>query len=138
MSQSIEPHESGGEAGFTLIETLIALAIIAISLPAIGSVMAANIRGTEVVGTRLALLQTARALLAALPNSNQLKPGESRGEMAHEHWRIDVLPFAADFVDSSKPTPWVPQTVILRVESPNGEILRIDTVRLRRNQGSEQ
>jgi general secretion pathway protein I len=119
-----------------MIEALIALAVIAVSLAAIASVIAENIRGTQVVEARLGLIQAARALLTALPDRNQVVQGELRGEMGSEHWRIDVLPFAADFVDPGRPTPWVPQTVVLRLQAPSGEIIRLDTVRLRRNDGA--
>jgi len=44
-----------------------------------------------------------------------------------------VLPFYADFVDPQK-TDWIPQTVVVRVQSPSGPILQINTVRLRRVQ----
>jgi hypothetical protein len=56
--------------------------------------------------------------------------------MGEYNWRVDVMPFAAGFVDAGAPTPWVPQTVVVRVEAPSGEILRLDTVRLRRNERS--
>jgi general secretion pathway protein I len=135
LCRSSEPNERRADAGFTMIEALVALAVIAVALTAIGSLMAANVRSTRAVEQRLSLLETARALIAALPDRDQLAPGDSRGEIADERWRIDVLPFAADFVDPSQATPWVPQAVVLRVESPTGEILRVDTVRLRRAEG---
>jgi general secretion pathway protein I len=125
-------------AGFTMIEALVTLAVIAIVLTAIGLVVSANIRGTQMVAERLTLIETGRALLTALPGRNELAAGDTTGELANNRWRLDVLPFSADFVDTSQPTPWVPQTVVLRLQSPNGEILRIDTVRLRRSDGSAQ
>jgi hypothetical protein len=45
------------------------------------------------------------------------------------------MPFSGNFVDHSAASPWIPQTIVLRVEAPTGEILRVDTVRLRRNSG---
>lgn len=121
-----------------MIEALVALAVVAISLTAIAALIAANVRSTQVVDTRLTLIQTARGLLTGLPDGSQLTPGETRGELADENWRIDVLPFLADFVDPGQPTPWLPQTVVLRVQAPDGEILRVDTVRLRRNGASNR
>ena len=124
------------QAGFTMIEALVALSVIAIVLTAIGLVVSANVRGTQMIAERLTLIETGRAMLTALPDRNQLAAGVTTGELANNRWRLDVLPFVADFVESSQPTPWVPQTVVLRLQSPNGEILRIDTVRLRRADGS--
>jgi len=119
-----------------MIEALVALAVIAVSLVAIGSLVAANVRGTRVVESRLALIETTRAILAALPDRAELTLGNSTGEFADNRWRIDVLPFTADFYDPTQQTPWVPQAVVVRVQSPTGEILRVDTVRLGRAQGS--
>jgi general secretion pathway protein I len=126
------------EAGFTLLEVLVALAVVAVSLAAIGSLVATNIRGTRTIDQRLALVETTRAILTGLPDREQLVPGNSTGEIADHRWRLDVLPFAAPFVDPHRPTPWLPQAVVVRVQSPSGQILRLDTVRLHRGQGSRK
>jgi general secretion pathway protein I len=120
-----------------MIEALVALAVVAISLAAIGSLVSANVRGTRALDERLELVATARTILTGLPGRQQLTPGNLTGEIADERWRIDVLPFAANFVDPKRATLWVPQAVVVRVESPSGEILRVDTVRLRRRQGGQ-
>jgi general secretion pathway protein I len=124
------------EAGFTLLEALVALAVVAGALAAIGSLVATNIRGTRAIDQRLALVETSRAILTGLPDRGQLVPGNVTGEIADHRWRLDVLPFAAPFVDPRRPTPWVPQAIVVRVQSPSGQILRLDTVRLHRGQGS--
>jgi general secretion pathway protein I len=120
-----------GNAGFTLIEVLVALTVVAITLSAIGSLVATTIRGARSVGGHLALTETARAILTGMPARNELNPGNFSGEVAGHRWRVDVLPFYADFVDPEK-TNWVPQTVVVRVQSPNGPILQLNTVSLRR------
>jgi len=121
-----------------MIEALVALSVIAISFAAIGSLVASNVRATRTVDDRLSLVETARAVLAALPDREQLTRGDSRGEIADNRWRIDVSPFAADFVDPHRATPWVPQDVIIRVKSSMGQVLRLDTVRLRRASGNQR
>ncbi|TDM82344.1 prepilin-type N-terminal cleavage/methylation domain-containing protein, partial [Lactobacillus crispatus] len=45
MFRATSPPTDGHEAGFTIIEVLIALAIVAISIAAIGSVMSTSLRG---------------------------------------------------------------------------------------------
>jgi general secretion pathway protein I len=117
--------------GFTLIEVLVALTVVAITLSAIGSLVATTIRGARSVGGHLALTETARAILTGMPGRNELSPGNFSGEVAGHRWRVDVLPFYADFVDPEK-TNWIPQTVVVRVQSPNGPILQLNTVSLRR------
>jgi len=123
-------------SGFTLIEALVALAVIAVSLTAIGSVVAANVRGSIAVDQRLSLLETARSIIAGLPERAKLTLGDSSGELGGNRWRLDVLPFTADFVNFSRPTPWVPRALVIRVQSPDGEILRVDTVRLQHAGGN--
>jgi general secretion pathway protein I len=122
-------------AGFTLIEVLVALAVVAVSLAAIGSLMAATVRGTRSIDQHLALVETARAVEAGLPDRGDLAVGSLTGDMGGYRWRVDVVPFVAGFVDARVPSPWVPQTVVITVQSPAGPVLRVDTVRLRRRTG---
>ena len=122
-----------GTEGFTLIEVLVALSVVAVTLAAIGSLIAVTTRGARAVSGHLALVETARAIMTGLPDRCELGPGNFSGETAGHRWRVDVLPFYADFVDPQK-TEWVPQTVVVRVQSPSGPILQINTVRLRRVQ----
>ena len=136
MCRSTNLKCSHNEAGFTLVEVLVALAVVAVSIAAIGSLVANNIRATQAIDQRLALIETTRAILTGMPDREQLVLGNLSGEIADHRWRVDVQPFAANFVDPRRPTPWVPQTVVVRVQSPAGQVLRIDTVRLRRGQGS--
>ncbi len=86
------PAESCSDAGFTLIEALVALAIVAAVLGSIGAVIATTVKGTRSIDQRVALAGTAGALLAALPARNLLKPGRQSGETAGHRWRIDVSP----------------------------------------------
>jgi general secretion pathway protein I len=134
LCRSIEFDKNRRQAGFTLIEALVALAVVAVALSAIGMLIGANIRATRSLDQRLALIESTRALLAGLPGRDQLAPGDTTGQLADQRWRLDVMPFVADFVDPSGAAPWFPEAVVLRVEAPTGEILRVDTVRLRHNQ----
>jgi general secretion pathway protein I len=121
-----------GEAGFTLIEALVALAIVAVSLTAIGWVLAASIRATRALGERLALAETARTILSDLPDRSGIVSGRLSGQSGAHRWQGDVLPFAADFIDPTLPAPWTPQVVAVSVRSPGRRVLRIDTIRLLR------
>ncbi len=123
-----------GVAGFTLIEVLIALAVVSISVVAIGSLMATTMRATRSIDQRFALVETARAIETGLPDRDTLTEGLS-GNLAGHRWRVDVAPFKADFVDPRLPSPWEPQTVVIRVQAPGGAILQLNTIRLRRRTG---
>jgi len=124
-----------GTAGFTLIEVVIALAVIAVALAAIGALIATTVRGARSIDTKLMLIETARAIETALPDRQTFKPGNFSGEMSGHRWRVDVLPFTFTNVDPRLPTPWVPLTVVVRIQSPNGPVLQMNTVRLRRREG---
>lgn len=138
MSRSSELEKASPEGGFTLIEALVALAVVAISLATIGALVGSNIRATQALDRRLALVETARAILTGLPGREQLKPGNVSSDFGDHRYRLDVMPFVGDFVDPRLATPWIPEAVVLRVQSPSGRILRVDTVRLRRGDASGQ
>jgi general secretion pathway protein I len=119
------------DAGFTIIEVLIALAIIAVSIVAIGSLMATNVRGVRSLEQHVALMQTMRTVMTAgLPPRAELRPGTSSGQMDHYHWSVDVVPLGGDWTVPNADIPWVPELVRVRVKSPTGAVSDIRTVRL--------
>jgi general secretion pathway protein I len=115
-----------------LIEVLIALAVVAVSLAAIGSTIATTVRGARSIDRRLALVETSRAIMTGLPDRNELSPGSFSGELASHRWRVDVQPFIVDGAVNQDTARWIPQSVTIHVQSPLGGILQLDTVRLRR------
>jgi general secretion pathway protein I len=117
-------------AGFTLIEALVALAIVAVALTSIGSLVATSARGGASIEARLTRLETARAIMSALPDRDQLIPGRLSGEVADHHWRIDVLPFTSDDVSQQSPSKWVPRAVVVTVQASDGAVMRLNTIRL--------
>src|SRR3954452_16485509 len=124
------------EAGFTLVEVLVALGILAIALAAIGSLIATNVRGTRSIDAHLTLVESGRAIMTGLPDRNELAPGNFSGVMGDQRWRADVVPFNAPNVDPrQQATPWIPQRVVVRVQSPSGLILQLETIKLRRRGG---
>lgn len=135
MSRSTHFDGAGGNAGFTLIEVLVALAVVAVSLAAIGALMATSVRATRSIDQHFALAETTRGIITGLPDRSDLGVGSRSGEAAGYRWRLDVAPFVANFVNPRAPTPWVPQSVVVRVQSPAGPVLQINTVRLRRRAG---
>lgn len=120
---------SDGERGFTLIEALVALAIVAAVLSSIGAVIGTTVRGTRTIDHRLALSGTAETVLASLAARNMLKPGRQFGELAGYRWRLDVTPMNA--VGAELPqSRFEPLAVDMRVQARGGPAIQVTTVRL--------
>ena len=120
---------SDAAAGFTLIEALVALAIIAIVLGTIGSVIAVTTKGTRSIDQHLALASTAETLLADLPARGLLKPGRQSGQLAGSRWRVDIAPMnvAGGNPDTDR---FVPLAVNLRLQRADGSAIQVTTVKL--------
>jgi general secretion pathway protein I len=121
---------SDSRAGFTLIEALVALAIVAAVLSSIGAVIATTVKGIRSIDQRLALTGTAETLLAALPARNLLKPGRQSGELAGHRWRIDVAPMNLPVQEGPAGARFVPLAVNMRMQAPGGPAIQVTTVRL--------
>jgi general secretion pathway protein I len=93
--------------------------------------MFANIRAAGALEQHLSLTEIGRALWAALPGRGGSAP-ELSGETAGQRWRMTARPYLDTYVDKASPSPFEPKLVTLRVQSPSGAVLQIDTVRLQR------
>jgi len=124
-------RKSCSEAGFTLIEALVALAIVAAVLASIGGVIATTVKGTRSIDQRLALSGTAETIMAALPARSLLKPGRQSGETAGHRWRIDVSSMNVPLSSDAPPIQrFVPLAVNMRLQAPGGPAIQVTTVRL--------
>ena len=132
MSRSRDNNDS---AGFTLIEVLVALAVVATTVSAIGALVAVSMRGAQSIDQRLQFRETLRALVTSLPDRRDLGAGTATGVSAGFRWRLDIAPFVGTFVDPQAATQWQPETVVITVRSPSGQQLQINTIRLRRRPG---
>ncbi len=120
------------EAGFTLIEVLIALALVAVSMVAIGSLMATNTRGVRALERHVALTQVARTVMTMeIPPRAKLQPGTFTGKTDNYQWSVEVRPLGGDWtVPDADDVLWVPELVRVRVKSPSGAVSDLRTVRL--------
>jgi general secretion pathway protein I len=125
------PHD-GQDAGFTILEVLIALAILAVSIVAIGSVMSTNSRGVTALENHIALVETAQTVLTTgIPARKDLALATKGGELRNYRWQVDVTPVGGDWEppDDAK-VGWTPELVKVHVRSPTGAQLDLSTVRL--------
>ena len=131
MSPAVPPPIDGRDAGFTIIEVLIALAVVAVSIVAIGSVMSTNVRGVRLLEQHVTLMQTARTVMTAgIPPRAELGPGALSGQIDDYRWTIDVGPMGEGWDVPGADAAWIPAIVRIRVRSPSGAVSDLRTVRL--------
>ena len=118
-------------AGFTLIEVLVAIAVVAVTIAAIGSVTMTATRSVQTLEQHLALVETMRTVASTLPARDQRVPGSLTGENYGHRWRLDALPYTGGGIVPNPDSPWFPETLAIRVQSPSGAIVGVETMRLR-------
>jgi general secretion pathway protein I len=117
------------------MEVLIALAVVAIAIVAIGYVMSTNARGVRALENHVALVQTAQTVLAtAIPQRKDLTPGSLSGQIRDYRWQVDIGPVGGGWVVDNADVTWIPELVKIRVRSPSGATIDLETVRLMRGQ----
>ena len=135
MFRAARLEHAGGDAGFTIIEVLVALAVIAVCLAAIGTVVGMTSRSARSLEQRVALVEVMRSVAANLPPRSAHAVASGSGEILGHHWQIDLAPWVGGGVIERPNSPWIPQTVTVRVVSPSGATLALQTVRLQRKSG---
>jgi general secretion pathway protein I len=120
------------DAGFTVLEVLVALAIVAVSIVAIGSVMSTNSRGVTALENHIALVETAQTVLATeIPERKDLAAGSKAGQLRNYRWQVDVSPVGGDWEPpSDSKVGWTPELVKIHVRSPTGAQVDLSTIRL--------
>lgn len=131
MSPAVPPPTDGRIAGFTIIEVLIALAVVAVSVVAIGSVMSTNVRGVRLLEQHVTLMQAARSIMTTgIPPRAELGPGALSGKIDGYQWKIDVEALGEGWAVPGADVAWIPALVKVRVRSPSGAASDLRTVRL--------
>ena len=131
MFPATSPSTERPDAGFTIIEVLVALALVAVVIVAIGSLMATNVRGVRSFEQHVALLQAARTVMTTgIAPRAELRSGSSSGQIDGYRWTVDVAPLGGEWAVDNADVPWMPELVRVRVKSPTGAVSDIRTVRL--------
>jgi general secretion pathway protein I len=125
-----ENPEGRGIAGFTLIEALAALAVMGAGLAATGSLASSSLRAGLYAERHLADIETARKIIAGMPSREALPVGSLTGSRDAHDWRIDSTLIGAPAVVGD--SIWTPERIEVSVQSLSGAILKIDTIRLRK------
>ena len=122
--------ERSSTAGFTLLEALAALAVMGAGLAAIGTLASSSLRAGLYTERHLAEVETARKVLAGMPSRDALPVGSLTGVLDAHDWRIDSTLIGAPAVVGD--ALYTPQRIEVMVRSPFGGMMRVDTIRLRR------
>jgi general secretion pathway protein I len=88
------PAASAGDAGFTIVEVVAALAILSLSLTLLFSTMSDGIHRQQRAKTLTEASALAQSLLARVGTELPLTPGAAKGDFANGfRWQIQVTPF---------------------------------------------
>ena len=86
--------ECRSESGFSLIEAIVALAIVGLALAATAGVFSTGLRGHETADGADAALALAESKLAEAEATTTLRPGRSEGVFGGRYeWRLTIAPY---------------------------------------------
>ena len=130
LSLAAQRRKSRSHRGFTIIEALIALALVSSTITVIGAVFATTALGVRSLEQRLILVQIARRVLADLPLNNSLALGTIFGETEGYHWQIQPSSFLAVSQEGAARSSLVPIKLDVEVYSTRGAKVHLETIRL--------
>ena len=127
-------RRSGGRAGFTLIEALVALTVVLLFAATIGPFMFQARRITSDGDARVAAHALLRSLMSA--PLDRASPGNitRQGETSGMAWRIRAEPILLDALPEPREPQWLPMRVIVSVSWGPEHMISAETIRLGRAQ----
>ena len=107
---SLDPHSDPApvarDGGFTLVETLVALAVLAMGLAGLYRALDSGWRGLREAARATEALAVARNLLAALGTETPLATGRRTGTTpGGVRWEVDVGPYVPPGATAARATP---------------------------------
>ncbi|MCI0430487.1 MAG: prepilin-type N-terminal cleavage/methylation domain-containing protein [Rhodospirillales bacterium] len=117
--------------GFTLIEIVVALAILAVALGALFQAFSGGLRATAVADRRAAAVMLAQSLLDRIGQDIPLAAGEQAGESGDGlHWSITVVPSPLIAPERRADSPVIPFDVEVSVAADGGRTVTLTSLRL--------
>lgn len=102
MAQVMKLSAPRNQSGFTLIETVIAFAILALALGVLYESFGWSLRRNAVIAGRETAWLTAQSVLAEVRGREWIQPGERSGVTAQGlGWRCDIKPHALKISEQS-------------------------------------
>jgi prepilin-type N-terminal cleavage/methylation domain-containing protein len=127
-SRSGHNNRSDRQAGFTLLEALVALAVLLIFASAVGPHLSQARRIMANAEGRVAAQVLLRSLLNGPFDRSSLSRASQEGETGGLHWRIDTEPATA--VRKPDQLNWPAFRVIASVTWGPGQVIKAETIRL--------
>ena len=135
-----KPHRKRASApasrasdGFTLLEALIAITILALSLSALLSLYSTGLRGVASIDDHMRARLLAQSVMAELSYDRGLRPGRVQGHSDPFTWSLTVTPFE-EAEPSRQSTPWSLHHLAVTVSWPHGRQIELQTLRMLRTQ----
>lgn len=109
------------QAGFSLLEILVAFAVLALTLGVLLRIFGGGTRTAQTIDEYTRALSIAESLLAAAGVETPLEEGETEGDLNQGyHWRLRVTPYPVSpellVTDAAVPPPIRPYWLELTVE----------------------
>lgn len=134
-----KPRRRRRQPGFTLIEIIVALAILAVALGALFQAFSTGLRATAVADRKAAAVMLAQSLLDRIGQDIPLAAGERAGvSEGGLRWSIAIAPSPLIAPDRRADSPLQPFDVVVTVTGDGGRPLTLATLRLAPTAASEQ
>jgi prepilin-type N-terminal cleavage/methylation domain-containing protein len=131
-SRSGRDKRNGRQAGFTLLEALVALALVLAFASTIGPFLSHARRIVTNAEGRVAAQVLLRSLINAPFDRSSLAGASREGETSGLRWRIDTEPAAA--VRAQDQPNWSAFRVVASVTWAPGQMIMAETIRLGKSQ----
>lgn len=130
------------EAGFSLLEILVAFAVLALTLGVLLRIFGGGTRTAATVDEYTRAITLGESLLSTVGVTIPLQPGETEGDLDEQyHWRLQVSPYPVSpellALDAAVPPPVQPWWLELSIEWGEADTRRhfhLQTLRTRRTE----
>jgi len=116
------------EAGFSLLETIIALVILSLSLAALFEAYGDGLRAITAGNRHGEARLLAQSLLAEV--DDKVAPGNRQGRSNGLAWRLEITPATGDLASKDAKAKWALYEVVATVRWSRGRRIKIRTLRL--------
>jgi general secretion pathway protein I len=135
VSVSSAHHSSGcirgvarrSSAGFTLLEAMIAIVVLALSLSVLMPSYGTGLRSIAAVDDHLRARALAQSVLAEWSHNRSLRPGMVDGSYDKFTWTLSVTPMDDPPLPGSNASQWTLYELVLRVSWPKNRQIELHT-----------